>query len=343
MKVCPKCKTENPKAANFCRHCQYEFPEGTKDGTSLSPQIHSFKIQEDNYTTGSVVNFEWTVENAKIVKLNDYDVPSDGTAQMTVDKAETIILSAENDYDKTERSIRLLPRPLPLIRSFSSSHSQVRSSQDIKLKWDVRNTVRASIITSEGEIDVSNRSFIKIKPTKTETYRLVCYSCDDHIFIEQELQVKVIAPVTIRFFTADKDVIAESDKVTLRWDVDNASSIMLLPLMKDVTKLKKMEVNPSRSTEYRLVASNIISQEEKSLSVGVRQLPKMDVKFAESLSTLKMPSCNIDLSFIFEGVRAAKIDEWMTMKPMEEIKLSTRLYSWIALTKSLITKIRKLR
>ena len=167
MKVCPKCKTENPKAANFCRHCQYEFPEGTKDGTSLSPQIHSFKIQEDNYTIGSVVNFEWTVENANIIKLNDYDVPSDGTAQMTVEKAETIILSAENDYDKTERSIRLLPRPLPLIRSFSSSHSQVRSSQDIKLKWDVRNTVRASIITSEGEIDVSNRSFIKIKPTKT--------------------------------------------------------------------------------------------------------------------------------------------------------------------------------
>jgi len=342
-KVCPKCKTENPKVASFCRHCRYEFPEGTKKGTSVSPQILSFRVLESNYTIGSIIHFEWAIENATIIKLNEYDVTNNGTAEMTVEKAETIILAAENDYDKTERSIRLSPRPLPFIKSFSSSHSQIRSGQEIKLKWDIRNVVRATIIYSEGDINVTNKSVIKVKPLKTETYRLVCYSCDDNIFIEQDLQVKVISPVVIRLFRADKDVIAESDKVTLTWEVDNASSIMLQPMMKDVTKLKKIEVNPSRSTEYRLVASNNISQEEKSLSVGVRQLPKMDVKFADSLSTLKMPSCNIDLSFIFESVRAAKIDEWMTIKPIEEIKLSARLNSWIAFTKSLIARIRKLR
>ena len=71
-KICPRCKTENPKVANFCRRCRYKFPEGTKDGTSLSPIIHSFKIQENDYTVGSVIHFEWFVENANIIKLNDW-------------------------------------------------------------------------------------------------------------------------------------------------------------------------------------------------------------------------------------------------------------------------------
>lgn len=329
--------------ANFCRHCRYEFPEATKDGTTLSPQIVSFKILESNYTFGSIVNFEWRVENANIIKLNDYDVTSNGTASMTVEKAETIVLTAENDYDKSERNIRLSPRPLPFIRFFSSSYSSIRSGQDIKLKWDYRNASRAVLITSEGDINVTNKSFIKVTPQKTETYRLVCYSCDDKIFVEQPLQVTVVSPVEIHRFSADKDVIAESDKVTLKWDVDNASSVMLQPLMKDVTKLNKMEVNPSRTTEYRLVASNNISQQEQSLSVGVRQLPKMDVKFADSLSKLEMPSCNIDLSFLSDSLEKVRIDEWMTMKPLYNIILSERINTMIAFINHLFERILKKR
>ena len=111
MKLCPKCKTENPKEASFCRHCRYEFPEATKNGTSVSPQTLSFKLHESDYTIGSIIHFDWTVENATIIKLNEYDVTSNGTAEMAVEKAESITLTAENDYDKTTRTIRLSPRP----------------------------------------------------------------------------------------------------------------------------------------------------------------------------------------------------------------------------------------
>ncbi len=52
-KQCPKCHTENPVPAKFCRHCRYEFPEATITGGSLSPEIKSFKIREDKYWKGS--------------------------------------------------------------------------------------------------------------------------------------------------------------------------------------------------------------------------------------------------------------------------------------------------
>ena len=325
MKLCPKCKTENPKVASFCRHCRYEFPEATKNETSVSPQILSFNLQERNYTIGSIIHFDWTVENATVIKLNEYDVTSNSTAEMTVDKAESIILTAENDYDKATRSIRLSPRPQPSIRLFSASCLSIRSGQEVKLKWEFRNTVKAVLISSAGEIDVTNKSFIKVSPNNTETYQLVCYSCDEKIFAEQSLLVSVIAPVEIRGFYADKDVIAESDKVKLTWDVENATSIMLYPLMKDLTKQRWYEVSPSRTTEYRIVAKNSISQDEASVSVGVRQLPRMDLKFADSFSKIEMPSCDVNMSFLSDSLKKARIDEWMTTKPIERIKWSVRI------------------
>ena len=140
-----------------------------------------------------------------------------------------------------------------------------------------------------------------------------------------ELLVSVIAPVVIRGFYADKDVIAESDKVKLTWDVENATSIMLYHLMKDLSKQRRYEVSPSRTTEYRIVAMNSISQDEASVSVGVRQLPKMDLKFADSFSKIEMPSCDVNMSFLSDSLKKARVDEWMTTKPIEEIKWSVRM------------------
>lgn len=338
MKICPKCKTENPKVASFCRHCRYEFPEATKNGTSVSPQILSFKVKENNYTIGSIIHFDWTIENATIIKLNEYDVTSNGTAEMTVERAESITLTAENDYDKVTRVIRLSPRPLPSIRSFAASNMSIRVGQEVKLKWEIRNTVKAKLISSTEEIDVTNKTFIKVSPNATETYQLICYSCDDRIFADQSIQISVIAPVFIRGFYANKDVIADSDKVTLTWDVENATSIMLYPIMRDVSKQRRYEVFPSRTTEYHIVAMNNISQEEASVSVGVRQLPKMDLKFSDSFSKIEMPSCNIDLSFLSESLKNSQIDKWMTTKPLDD-KLSVKLNRIKVSLQKLIGKI----
>ena len=316
-KICPKCKTSNPVAANFCRHCRFEFPEATKNGTSLSPLIKGFRVRESDYTIGSTIHLEWEVVNATSIKLNDTDTSGSCEAEMMVDGAETITLTAENDYDKATRKIRLSPRPQPEIRSFSVSNSSIRSGNEVKLKWDFRNTVKATLVSSIGEIDVTHKTFIKVAPLNTENYRLVCYSCDDKVFVEQSLQVTVISPVVIRRFSVDKDVVSEADKVYLTWDVENATSIMLYPFMRDVVNVHRYEVSPSRTTEYRILASNDISQDEAIVSVGVWQLPKMELNLADSFPRIVMPSCDVNLSSFSDSLKKSHIDEWMTTKPID--------------------------
>ena len=325
MKQCPKCKTENPDVANFCRCCRYEFPEATKKGKSASPLILYFDVLEDNYTIGSLIHFGWKVDNANIIKLNEYDITTNGTAEMTVEKAESITLTAENDYDKIARTIRLSPNPFPSIRHFSASRQIISEGQEVKLKWEFRNTTKAILAFSCGELDVTHKTFFKFTPRTTEEFQLRCYSCDENLFEEQNITVTVMHPVAIIEFYADKDVVVESDKVTLRWNVENADSIMIEPIMKDVTRLSSFQVSPARTTEYRLVASNLISRTEASLSVGVRALPKIDINLGDTFAKMELPSCNVDLSFMSDSIKEAQIDRWLLFPSSDTIQ--SRIHS----------------
>ena len=318
-KQCPKCHTDNPALARFCRHCRYEFPEATITVGSLSPEIKSFKVREGKYWKGSVVHIDWEVNNANIVMINDVDVTSMSDFEITVDSAITLTISAENDYDKASKSLRLSPHSLPSITSFSSSQRSISSNQEIKLKWSMRNFARAVLRYGSEEIDVTHKDYFKHRPDKDITYMLVCFAEDEKFYDEQSIDVHVMLPVKINSFKADKDYVVESDKVVLTWNVENADRVTLFPLSREVSSLNRYEIAPSRTTEYRLEAVNMISKEEAVVTVGVRALPKVDVKFADAISKIELPSCNVDLSFISSSMEKSKIDEWMTIMPLEDL------------------------
>ena len=118
MKKCPECNAENPKAANFCRKCRYEFPEATKDGLSLSPEIKYLRIRESQYVVGSAIHIEWDVDNYTKVELAGEDVTLYKDVELVVEKAVELELVASNDYDQAKLSVRVVPYSSPIIRRF---------------------------------------------------------------------------------------------------------------------------------------------------------------------------------------------------------------------------------
>lgn len=290
----------------------------------MSPRILSFKILEADYAIGSIIHLRWVVENSNIIQINDTDVTSRDEYAMKVDRADTITIITENDYDKVSRSIRLSPKPTPRISTFSASCHEIRSGQETKLKWKVRHADKVIIKTNEEESDATYKSYLKITPSKTTTYTIVDYSCDEAIFVEQDITIKILAAVKINSFTANKDIVAEADKVTLRWDVENATSIIIHPMMRGVIKICHYEVSPSRTSEYKLIASNSLSQDETILSIGVRQLPKVDLQFEKLLPKIEIPTCTVDLSLLSKNLRKSRVDEWLMLKPIEEVEWTTR-------------------
>lgn len=341
MKKCPECNAENPKAANFCRKCRYEFPEATKEGLSLKPEIKIFRIKELQYVVGTKIHIEWDVDNYTRIELSGEDVTLYKDVELVVEKAIELQLVASNDYDQTKQSIKIVPYSSPVIRRFSSSHSNIKAGKTTRLSWSVDYAKTISLKSPTEEVDVTLMSEVEVSPTEDTTYTLIAYAVDESISVLKEISIRVLQDVIINDFSSDLPLTLESQPVELRWDVVNADKIMLYPNDIDVTHQTSIKVFPNRAMTYRLVASNAISIKEQMVSIGVRLLPKVDVRVSDSLSRLQIPNCEIDLTSITTSIKETDLDRWMLSPTKQEItKKMWRKGLWNKLKNILSPKIK---
>ena len=314
-KTCPKCNSENPIAANFCRKCRYEFPKATKHGKSLKPKIKSFYIKESEYVIGSTIHVIWNVDNFTKIELNGEDVTLYEEKEISIINATELKLEAFNDYDESKKTLKVMPTATPKIKRFSINHSKIKLGDTAKLSWDIDNTIKVLLRFDTEEIDVSSFTEYGVSPIKNTTYQLIAVSVDKNISITKEITVSVLKEVVINDFSTNKQQILETLPIELKWNVDNADKITLYPEDIDVTNQESITLYPNRTTVYSLVASNAVSFKESILTVGVKPLPKLDIKVSDSLSRLNIPCCEIDFSSLTTSIKETEIDRWM-LSPM---------------------------
>ena len=339
MKKCPECNAENPKVANFCRKCRYEFPEATKDGSSLKPEIKYLRIRESQYVVGSTIHIEWDVDNYTKVELAGEDVTLYKDVELIVEKAVELQLVVSNDYDQVKQSVKVVPYSSPVVRRFSSSHSNIKAGKTTRLSWSVDYAKKVLLRSPSDDIDVTVMTELEICPVNDTTYTLVAYAVDESIFVSKDITVRVLHDVVINDFSSDIPQTLESQPVELRWNIENADKIMLYPNDIDVTHQNSLKVFPNRAMTYRIVASNAISIKEALLSIGVRPLPRLDVKVSDSLSRLEIPNCEIDLTPLTTSIKETDLDRWM-LSPAEQ-NISKRVWGqslWKKLKKILSKK-----
>ena len=341
MKKCPECNAENPKAANFCRKCRYEFPEATKDGLSLKPEIKYLRIRESQYVVGSTIHIEWDVDNYTKVELAGEDVTLYKDVELIVDKAVELQLVVSNDYDLVKQSVNVVPYSSPVVSCFSSSHSNIKAGKTARLYWSVDYAKKVLLISPSDEIDVTLMTELEISPANDTIYTLVAYAVDEGITVSKDITVRVLHDVVINDFSSDIPQTLESQPVELRWDIENADKIMLYPNDIDITHQNSLKVFPNRAMTYRIVASNAISIKEALVSIGVRPLPRLDVKVSDSLSRLEIPNCEIDLTPLTTSIKETDLDRWM-LSPAEQ-NISKRVWGqslWKKLKKILSKRVK---
>lgn len=334
-KKCPVCNAENPKAANFCRKCRYEFPEATKDGSSLKPEIKYLRIRESQYVVGSTIHIEWDVDNYTKVELAGEDVTLFKDIELVVDKAVELQLVVSNDYDQAKQSVNVVPYSSPVIQRFSSSHSNIKAGKTTRLSWSVDYAKKVLLKSPSDEKDVTVMSELEITPANDTTYTLVAYAVDEGISVSKDITVRVLHDVAINDFSSDIPQTLESQPVELRWDIENADKIMLYPNDIDVTHQNSLKVFPNRTMTYRIVANNAISIKEALLSIDVRPLPRLDVKVSDSLSRLQIPNCEIDLASLTASIKETDLDRWM-LSPTKQ-NVSKRIWR-----QNLLEKLKKI-
>lgn len=281
------------------------------------PKIKLFEIDKERILAGNKINVTWeTINSSKTQITGVGEVNSKGNRLIKVEEHE-IRLIAENELGQVEaiKTIEIIPQPV--IHRFSSVHSNIKAGKTTKLSWSIDYAKAITLKSPTDELDVTVMSELEVSPIEDTTYTLIVLAGDEKTLISKEITIRVLKDVAINDFSSDIPQTLESQPVLLRWNVANADKIMLYPNDIDVTQQTSIKVFPNRTVIYRLVASNAISIKEQMVSVGVRPLPKLDVKVSDSLSRLQIPKCEIDLTSLTTSIKETDLDRWM-LSPIEQ-------------------------
>ena len=263
-KQCPKCHTENPTGANFCRHCRYEFPEETKKGHSIVPTISHFKIRENDYCEGSTIHLEWEVSHATSLSLCGEDVTNTNGCEYKINRNRNLKLVAKNEYTSVYHELKLIPKEIAVIKSLKSNTEAFNVGESVILTWKVTNA-RTIIIQSNGtKKDVTGKSSIKVKPTKSTEYTLVAFSYDKTLFSEQKIILS--ARPQIKKLAVLNNMYCEGSLIRIGWETENADKTTLNG--NDVTGTYVCDYAVSKNNHsIRLVVKSGNLRKEKSLKL----------------------------------------------------------------------------
>lgn len=311
IKECPECHIQNPVAANYCRHCGYQFSKESKHGEEIIPVIKELLIMDGFYTKGSLITIMWEAKNYTTLSLDGVDVSNQDSYKYEVKDEETLELKAATEFMEVKKSIKISPRPLPKILKFNPSRKYVREGETVNVTIECKGADRITLQSNMSpNMEVKTRKSVPITPKKNERFTLVCYSKDPSVSIKKNLDLHVIEKIVIKSFTSDRDRIMESLPVTLHWEIDNAQKITLYPGELDVTGKTRVTVHPKMTTLYRIEGRNELGSETEVLSVYVNPLPKFHYEIPD-LSKITLPEFSLDMDKKLDNLREISLDRWM--------------------------------
>lgn len=269
------------------------------------PEILKFEC-EDYYkeiVESEEILVEWQTEYAKEISISSYGkVPLNGSKKLTLTKDTTLILEASGYFDKVfSKPISIKVHPLPVITSFKPARDKITKGESTNLEWKVLN---ATTIFING-IDVTNETkkgigVFSVTPSNSGKYFIEAHSFKSRKIIKDYTEIKVFSPVKSLSFNADKPFTIQTQPVKLFWNVLNANKVIIEPEIGDVTGLTEILVFPSKSTTYRLIATNDLYKNElKTFRIEVLQLPQIQsvqVPKPPKIDNLVLPNIGLNVS-----------------------------------------------
>jgi hypothetical protein len=161
----------------------------------------------------------------------------------------------------------------PIIHSFMADDTIINEGESVTLNWSV--TDADSIILNPGSLTVTLSGSTSVSPTSTTTYTLSATNSVGSTTADVTITVNQTeeSPV-IKFFIATNVTINEGEDVTLKWDVTDADSISITPIVGDVssTPTSSYTVTPTETTTYTLTATNLVGTSTATVTITVQKV-----------------------------------------------------------------------
>ncbi|MEJ5250494.1 MAG: hypothetical protein HPY54_09455 [Chthonomonadetes bacterium] len=178
-------------------------------------------------------------------------------------------------------SVWAFTRPKPVeVLEFAVEPSTIQQGGTAVIRWHVANASEISITPDIGLVKESVGSR-QVVPSQTVTYHLVARGRGG--VVEKDVVLTVLPapeppPPAILSFKAEPAQVTKGDPVTLSWQVQNATKLLLSPIGELDPLLTSVRDTPATTTTYTLVAINTAGRKvEKKLTVKVHDPNALEV------------------------------------------------------------------
>lgn len=240
--------TVNYGYSNPTKRTTYNEWEKVLSSVQEPPIITKLISNSKQILFGNDLILEWETQNSTSVRIDNSigTVKSSDSIKTKPSKNTTYKLTAENAFGKTEQTIEIEVLPQSKILEFKSKHQKIGYGNTTQLVWSVDNAEKVELNTG-GSIELlTNNGEKNINPTEHTNYVLIITALDGITKTEQEVTVEVYNRIKINSFTSNYLFVVASVPVTLNWDIENASEIILEDNLGNKTDLS----NKTEFTEY---------------------------------------------------------------------------------------------
>jgi len=170
----------------------------------------------------------------------------------------------------------LFPAAVLEINSFDASPELVEPGNPSILSWEVSGADNVSIEPGIGT--VSSNGSLSISPSETTTYKLTATGDGDEkvslctVTVNEGSQKEILQePLLISSFDASPDSINSGESAVLNWHVSGVSNVTIEPDVGVGKPAGTANVSPSKTTTYKLTASNGAKEDVAYCTVTVEE------------------------------------------------------------------------
>jgi hypothetical protein len=161
----------------------------------------------------------------------------------------------------------------PAVAHLEADQQTIYRGQPVTLSWSAENAAKVTLEPGTGAVEPrGSRTF---RPQQSTTYRLVAYGQRGHT--EATVQVTVVAPPPTVTLSATPPRVQRGQPVTLTWSSENATELSLSPEGGRVGPFGSIQVYPSRSGAYQIIARGEGGETQAQAHVAVDEPPRVVV------------------------------------------------------------------
>ncbi len=235
-----------------------------------APKIVSFETAEEEIQVDYPTIFHWEVENGAEIFIDRGVGNVSGRSFWEQKLAEPgrYTLTVRNPSGEAQANVTLR-LPLPEIGAFYAGSELIRLNQGNWLHWEVANASKVEVFPDIGEI--ASGTTLEVFPDRTTQYTLRATNFSGTV--EKSLTL-TLPPPRIHYFEGNSPISTEGAPVELRWEVEHAYQIEILPDIGKVPASGSRKIRPQQAyTHFYLVASGHSGRAEASFMVTLFPLP----------------------------------------------------------------------